>query len=489
MTFISKSKYIAGLQCSKLLWYNYNARDQIPPYDEATQAIFEQGHRVGELAKSLFPGGVEVQGSHAEFEEVLGRTAELLTLRKPLFEPAFRYGNAYARADILSPAGRDRWDIFEVKSSTGVKEVYIHDMALQKYTYTGAGLDIRKCVLMFIDNTYERVGELEPDRLFAREDVTSQVNELLPKVGENLENMLGVIRLKNSPDIPIGPRCSDPYDCPLMSLCWEFLPETSIFDLSRIGNRAFDLLKKGITGIADLPGGFRLSETQQKQVSALKTGRPHVDRRAIAGFLGKLAHPLFFLDFETFATAIPLFDHVRPYQQIPFQFSLHVVKKPGEEPEHFGFIAEGNGDPRPEFLARLFPLLRESGSIVSYNAAFEKRILEEACQLFPEYAGPWKSAERRFVDLLAPFRSFHYYSPEQKGSASMKEVLPALTGRGYEEMEIADGGTASREYLRVTFGDVTPEEKANVRNQLEKYCGLDTSGMIAIVGALRKLVR
>jgi len=487
MTFLSKSKYIAGLQCSKLLWYNYNARDQIPPYDEATQAIFEQGHQVGELAKTLFPGGVEVRGSHTEFEEVLGRSAELLALRKPLFEPAFKFGNAYARADILVPAGRDRWDIVEVKSSTAVKDVYIHDLALQKYTYTGAGLDIRKCVLMFIDNAYERLGELNADRLFAREEVTSQVNGLLPQVGENLEKMLGVIRRRKSPDISIGPWCSDPYDCPLMSVCWEFLPEKSIFDISRIGNRAFELLEKGITDVADIPGGFRLSGTQQVQVSAMKARRPHVDRKAIGEFLGKLAYPLFFLDFETFATAIPMFDHVRPYQQIPFQFSLHVVEKPGEEPEHFGFISEGKGDPRPEFLARLFPLLRARGSIVSYNAAFEKRIMEESCQSHPEIAGAWNSAERRFVDLWAPFRSFHYYNPEQKGSASMKEVLPALTGRGYEEMEIADGGTASREFLRVTFGDATSEERSLVRNQLEKYCGLDTSGMIAIVDALRKL--
>ena len=487
MTFISKSKYLQGLQCSKLLWFNYNAKDKIPPYDEATLAVFDQGHQVGELAKSLFPGGVEIGGDHTEFDEVVRRTSESLKLRKPLFEPAFRHGNAYARADILVPVRRDLWYIVEVKSSTGVKEINLHDMALQKYTYTGAGLGIRKCVLLYINGDYERVGEIEPEKLFAREDVTVRVDELLLEVGSNLEKMQGVIRLGNFPDVPIGPWCSDPYDCPLVDVCWDFLPAASVFDLSRIGKKGFELVKKGIVDLADLPPDFRPSAAQAIQIKAFKTGRPHVKKTEIRRFLEDLAYPIYFLDFETFGTAIPLFDHVRPYQQIPFQFSLDIVRKPGAEPEHHGFIAEGTSDPRRDVLSTLLPLLGRSGSIVSYNAAFEKRMLTEACVVYPEYLESCASAERRFVDLLAPFRSFSYYHPGQKGSASMKDVLPALTGLGYGEMEIADGGTASREYLRVTFGDVPDGEKARIRNQLEKYCGLDTSGMIAIVDALTRL--
>ena len=489
MTFISKSKYIAGLQCSKLLWYYYNAREQIPPYDEATQAIFDQGHQVGELAQSLFPGGVEIGGSHTEFEEALRRTSEALSLRKPLFEPAFRFGNAYARADILSPAGKDRWDIFEVKSATEVKDVYIHDMALQKYTYAGAGLDIRKCFLMYIDNAYERLGEVEPERLFARADVTGRVDALLPNVGDNLRKMLDVIRREKVPDISIGPWCSDPYDCPLISICWNFLPETSIFDLSRIGKRGFELLERGITRVADIPDGFRLNATQALQVKAFMTGRPRVDRPAIKDFLGSLAYPLFFLDFETFATAIPLFDHVRPYQQVPFQFSLHAVRKAGGESEHFGFIADGNCDPRPGLLARLFPLLGTTGSLVSYNASFEKGILRESCRAFPDFARQWESAEPRFVDLLAPFRSFHYYHPDQCGSASIKSVLPALTGKGYDQLEIQEGSTASLEFLRVTFGDVPESERQRVRRQLEQYCALDTLAMVWLLAELENVSR
>jgi hypothetical protein len=486
MTFISKSKYIGGLQCSKLLWYNYNAKDQIPPYDESTQAVFDQGHQVGELAKSLFPGGVEIQGDHTDVEQVLSATAKGLNLRKPLFEPAFRFGNAYARADIIVPAARNGWDIVEVKSSTGVKDVYLHDLALQKYTYQGAGLEIRKCYVLFINNEYERKGEVEPGKLFAKQDVTERVDALLGSVGNNLRDMLNVIRMKKAPDIPIGPWCSDPYDCPLKGLCWDFLPEPSVFDLSRMGEKAFDLLKQGITKVTEIPEKFPLSRTQAMQINAVRTGLPHADKPAIRRFLGELVYPLYYLDFETFFTAIPQFDGVRPYQQIPFQYSLHVVNKPGATPEHFGFIAGGRSDPRPEILGRLRSLLGKTGSIVSYNAAFEKRVIGESGEAYPEFSAFWKSAGKRFVDLLVPFRSFHYYHPDQRGSASMKQVLPALTGQGYSGLEIGDGGTASREYLRVTFGDVPESEKERIRAQLEKYCSLDTSGMIAIVDALVK---
>jgi hypothetical protein len=489
MTFLSKSKYLTGLQCRKLLWYTYNAKDRIPPYDEGTLAVFDQGHQVGELAKSLFPGGVEIEGSHTDFDDVVRRSAEALALRKPLFEPAFRYGSAFARADILLPVRPDRWDIIEVKSSTSVKEVNIHDLALQKYTYSGAGLDIRNCVILYVNSDYERVGEIVPGDLFSREDVTVRVDALLPDVGSNLERMLDVIRLSKSPDVPIGPWCSDPYDCPLREMCWAFLPEESVFDLSRIGSKGFDLLGKGITGVADIPADFRLSTAQAIQVRAFKSGRPQVRKPAIRDFLKKLTYPLYYLDFETLATAIPLFDHVRPYQQVPFQFSLHVVKRPGHDPERHAFIAKGRNDPRPELLNTLIPLLGRAGTIVSYNAAFERRMLKESGAAFPAHAAACELLDARFVDLWTPFRSFNYYNPSQGSSASMKEVLPALTGQGYGGMEIADGGTASREYLRVTFGDVPEEEERRVRSGLEQYCALDTSGMIAIVGALESLVR
>jgi hypothetical protein len=386
--FISKSKYLAGLQCQKLLWYHYNAKNQIPPPDEATQATFDQGHEVGELAISLFPGGMEVAKGIVDFARVLPLSLEAVKLRKPLFEAAFSYKNAFARADILNPVGKDQWDIIEVKSSTQVKEVNIHDLALQRYTYEGAGLKIRNCILMYIDNQYVRKGKIDPKKLFGKEDVTEQVAGEMPGVEADLKGMADVIRMKKHPAIAIGPQCRDPYPCPLQDICWKFLPEDNVFTLYRLGQKAFDLLTTGVEKIVDIPIDFRLNGAQQIQVETIVTRQPHMNRGAIARFLGNLEYPLLFLDFETLGTALPLFDEVRPYQQIPFQFSLHVVRSEGASPEHHSYLADGRTDPRPEILSRLQELLGTTGSIVSYNAPFERGRIKESCETFPQFA-PW----------------------------------------------------------------------------------------------------
>jgi hypothetical protein len=410
-----------------------------------------------------------------------------LSLRRPLFEAAFTFNNAYARADILVPAGRDEWDIVEVKSSTGVKEINLHDLSLQRYAYEGAGLKIAGCSLMHIDNTYVRQGAIDPKKLLIAEDVTDDVEMLLPAVERNLAGMAKIIAARTHPGTPIGPHCTDPYDCPLRDLCWESLPEENVFSLTRIGAKAWDLYARGIEALEDIPDDFPLSSAQKLQMEAFESGKPIINRRALRTFLEGLSYPLYYLDFETFSTALPVYDGVRPYQNVPFQYSLHIVATPGGKSEHHSFLAEGDSDPRPLILGGLKDLLGTRGSIVAYNASFEKGRLKEASALYAEYAPWWEKTEARVVDLLVPFRSFHYYHPSQNGSASMKAVLPAITGKGYEGMAIADGGTASREYLRVTYGSAAPEERKRVRRELLEYCGLDTMGMVQIVDAIGKI--
>ena len=484
--FISKSKYLSGLQCYKLLWHYYNAKNEIPEVDVATQAIFDQGHLVGEYAKRLFLGGIEVAKEVEGFDEVLKQSSKALALRKPLFEAAFKSNNAYARADILNPIGKDQWDIIEVKSSTEVKEINLHDLALQRFTYEGAGLKIAKCFILHINNKYVRHGDIEPKKLFKQVDVTNEVSKFSSSVAPNLKEMLRVIGEKKFPEVEIGPQCNNPYPCPLQEKCWAFLPENNPLTLYYFKkDKAFELIHSGILDILSLPKTAKLSDKQEIQIEALRSGKPHIEREGIRSFLSHLEYPLYYLDFETMMTAIPLYDDVRPYQQLPFQFSLHIVEKPGDKPKHESFLADGKSDPRSEILKRLKGLLGDHGSIVAYNASFETGKLRDCCEAYKEYSSWFGKIEKRIVDLLSPFKSFYYYHPKQHGSASIKVVLPALTGKGYEGMEIAEGGTASNEYLRVTFGErITDKERATVRKNLEEYCKLDTLAMVDIVEKL-----
>jgi len=292
--FISKSKYLNGLQCHKLLWFYYNAKDQIPAVDAQTQAIFDQGHLVGELAKKLYPNGIEIAGAANDFGKLLQLSREAVSQRRPTFEAAFKSGNAYARADILNPVGKSDWEIIEVKSSTEVKEVNLHDLALQRYAYEGAGLSIARCFVLHINNEYVRKGDVEPKRLFTRTDVTNEVNNLMNDVPSNLRTMGEVIRQKKFPEIEIGLHCNDPYSCPLQELCWKFLPEDNPLTLYYFKKEtAFDLIHDGHLEIRILPSSVRLGEKQQIQVDALRTGKPHVDKEGIRGFLQTLEYPVY----------------------------------------------------------------------------------------------------------------------------------------------------------------------------------------------------
>lgn len=480
---ISKTKYLNGLQCKKLLWYIYNEPAAIPEPDEFTQAIFAQGHLVGDYSKKLFPEGIEIDHTKS-FQEGLKSTRELIFKRVPIFEAALTYKNCYARADILEPIGEDKWDLIEVKSSTELKDVNYSDIGFQYYVYTGAGLKIDKCYLMCIDNTYVRKGDIDPKKLFKKIDVTDEIKTLYSKTIEsNVAEMVKAITVKTYTEIGIGTHCNDPYDCPLIDKCWSFLPERNVLLLYRNKKLPMSLIRDGILELIKIPEKYELNEKNQIQVACEKTGKPHIDQDKIKEFLSAIEYPAYYMDFETCASAIPMFDDSRPYQQIPFQFSVHVVKEKGDKSKHFSFLADGTNDPRPEFMAKLKAVINTKGSVIAFNAGFEIGILKKCAEVLPEYKKWVESIEERIVDLLRPFRDFAYYHPQQDGSCSIKKVLPVLTGKSYDDMEIGDGGTASAEYFRVTFTD-NNQDKVKIRNLLEEYCGLDTMGMVDIIEKL-----
>ncbi len=516
-SIISKSKYLSGLQCLKYLWTLVNEPEKIPPYDEVALFRFQQGHEVGELAKSLFPGGIEMEhGIDIEAELTMAkrltgieaRTGDLTShenephsSRLPLFEPAFSYKNSFARADILEPVAGNLWNIIEVKSATSVKDINLHDLAFQKYCYEGAGLKIGRCCLMYLNKDYIRQGAIDPLQLFVKEDVSSSVDMFKGEVEGKILDMLDAVNSKICPQEDISRNCFDPYDCQLRSLCWSHLPKNSVFELYRAKDLAFDFYNKGITSISGIDNISRLDHIQLKQYSSVIKGCPVIERDKIRLFLDRLKYPLYFLDFETFSTAIPLFDGLRSYQAIPFQFSCHKLGSMDDKPQNYYFLAENDGsDPRPGFLENLKKVLGynessngayPSGSILVYYESFEKNILKGLAATYPEHKWWIDDAISRILDLYEPFGKFYYYSCIQKGSASLKNVLPALTGISYDDMEIKNGQEASLKYLDIAFlkkgTEIGKENTEKIKKDLLDYCGLDTEGMIYILRELYKM--
>ena len=417
----------------------------------------------------------------------ISNTTNLLKRRKPLFEAGILAGKLYSRIDILSPAAEEEWDIVEVKSSTSVKDVHISDVAYQRYCCNQSGLSIRKCFLTLINNQYVKDGEIDPEGLFNIHDVTDQVEEASVGIQDRIDGILEVINQETCPEMIIGPHCRDPYECPLTD-CWYHLPEHNIFTLYSGGKKSFEIYNSGIVTVREISDDYKLNGKQRMQQACVTSGEPHVDRQAIQAFLSSLEHPLYYLDFETINPAVPLFDGTRPYKHTPFQLSLDVVKDEYSQPEHFSFLANNTDDPRPALLSELQKTLGNFGSIIAYNKGFEEGILRDLALAFPEYEDWIEQVCSRLVDLLAPFRNFDYYHPAQKGTASLKAVLPAITGKGYEDLDINDGQIASILSLSATSGNMPEAARVKVMTDLGRYCGRDTEGMLWIVNKLRELI-
>ncbi len=475
---LTKSDYCLGLECPGHLWMKYHDKENIPPHSPGVLKRFEQGHIVGGWAKKLFPEGVEIP-----YPDTKGVTKQLLREKKILFEVGLGSNNLYARADILVPAGNDAWDIIEVKSSSSVKKEHYEDLAFQKYVLENAGLKIRKCFLMCLNKEYVQDGEIDPEKLFIKEDITEKVEKLSSEVPKNIEFLWEIINSPTFPNTAEKNHCTAPKDCLVKDECWGFLPENHVFHLYN-SRKSMELFQGGIHALHDVPEE-KLSNVQQViQLKCEKTGKVNVDQKNIKEFLSTIKEPACHLDFETCAFAVPEFNGTRPYQRMPFQFSLHVV--PGK---HFEYLHDGQDDPRLEFLKALKEMLPAKGSVVVYSQGFEGSVLRELARDFPEYAKWVEAVLDRLVDLRVPFSNFWYYNPRQKGSASIKKVLPALVGKGYDGMAIADGDCASIAYLDMNFGKMTAAQKQKIREDLLKYCGLDTEAMVWIVEEMKRLVK
>ncbi len=488
---LTKSKFLNGIQCPKLLWTRCNAPETIPAPSNRLQQVFDIGHRVGELATTRFPGGQRI--SEDNFQKNIEDTRTLLSSQdpKPIYEAGVKAGRLYSRADILVPSVtlRGMWDVVEVKCSTSVKEVYLQDIAFQRYCYEQAGISVDRCYLMHINNQYVRQGDIEAGAFFTLVDVTEELVPFIARMPGWIDGFLKIIDMPVCPHIGIREHCGKPYECPMKPGCWAFLPEAHVVELTRGKSKGFDLIDQGILRLAEIPDDYKLTDNQTIQRYGALTGQPYVDQGALGNFLKGLKYPLWYMDFETIFEAIPRFNGIRPYQQVPFQFSVHRQSSPEAVPEHFEFLHQASDDPRLYFLHALKLCLGLDGTILAYNMSFEKARLKELGDAFPEYADWCREINMRMDDLIIPFRSFIYYHPAQHGSASLKKVLPALTGKSYVGMAIADGGQATGEYVRVTYGaGIDPTDRARVYADLEAYCGLDTAAMVDILSKLMGMI-
>jgi uncharacterized protein DUF2779 len=481
---ISKSQYLKGLQCPKALWYYRHRRDLYPEIPEAKQRLFDSGHEVGRLAQACYKDGIEITEKYYQIDQAIASTVRAVNHgAAAIFEAtACSADGAFSRIDILKKvAGSEQWDLIEVKQSTGLKDYHLDDMALQRYAYEGAGYPIRKSVLMHVNNHYVRKGNLDPLGYFALTDCTEFVRDRLPHVPGYLADLLDVLNTGSEPDIEIGDHCKKPFECDYTHHCWKHVPQYSVYDIFK-GSQLQEMLAGDILDVARIPEETSVPGRKFIDVDAYRKQTVYVDKPNLKNFLDTLSYPIFYLDYETIFPAIPLFDNTSPYQQVPFQFSLHIQESRGAGLRHIEFLHTLPGDPRPGFIEALIKNCGRQGAVLVYNRGFESRINRELGQAFPRYQLELENINTRMIDLLVPFRSRHLYHPKMMGSASLKSVLPAFVpDLRYDELAIADGDSASARYLDCLTDWVSDTAKETIYRNLREYCGLDTLAEVRLL--------
>ncbi len=486
---LSKSQFVRGVKCPKSLWLLKNSDVPRDVPDEGQQARFETGHLVGRLARDLFPGGREIPFNPDDFEGMIRQTRAWIDSGvDTLYEATAQANGGFAMADILRREGGG-WALYEVKAATGLKDYHLYDAAFQFKVFRDFGVDVRRVFIVHIDRSYVRHGDLALRKLFTVEDVTAQVLAMREEIASRHRGLAAMLE-GEMPDRDIGPHCSRFYDCDYASWCWRHIPERSVFGLYRLpGSKKFSLYDRGVLKIGELPGDFNPNFIQSLQIAAEETGRPVVRRGAIRAFLTGLRFPLNFFDFETFMEPVPRFDGQRPYQQMPFQYSLHILHADGRL-EHREFLADETRDPRPPLIARMLSDLTPEGSIIAYNKGFEIGRIRELATFEPARARELLGLVDRFADLIVPFRGGGFYHPGFNGSFSLKSVLPALfpddPELSYQALAIRDGGMAMTAYATLHLEE-DPAERAKIRADLLSYCRLDTLAMVKIYKFLNGL--
>ena len=487
---LSKSTFIRGLQCEKSLYlykHQYRLKDPTP---SSLQSVFDQGTNIGLLAQELFPNGADASPeNHFKMVESVGKTLDFISQGESIiYEATFQFNNVLAALDILVK-DQEGWKAYEVKSSTKVSDTYIKDAAIQYYTITNSGIDLKDISIVHINNQYTKEGELDINQLFTIESVYDRVLEFLPRIPNEVRRLKNVIESTDIPNVDIGPHCSDPYDCDFKGTCWKHIPDYSVFNISRLNkDKKFDLYNQGLITLDQIDlGQTDLNPNQVLQVQSEVDGTTYIDKNEIRNFTNGLNYPLYFLDFETIGPAVPKYDGSRPYQQLVFQYSLHIQKISNSEIIHREYLADPSQDPRVGFIEQLSEDCGASGDILVYNIGFERGKLNDLIEVFPEYSNELRSIVNRLKDLMIPFQQKWYYTPEMKGSYSIKYVLPALVPElSYNNLEIKEGGTASNTFLSMVNGSYKGDVE-ETRRQLLEYCKLDTYAMVKILEKLLKV--
>ena len=488
---LSKSRYCRGLQCKKMLWLEKYKPNEMTEIDNSS--VLEQGNAVHEVARYLFGNHINIEYTD-NLNEMIKDTYRTIESYEDIVitEASFNYDNNFCSVDILKKS-KDNYEIYEVKSSTGLKDVYINDASYQYYVLTSLGFKVTKCSVVTINHNYERIGHIELNKLFTVNDITSTVIDLQPSVLENIKkiNEYTSDELEQNEDIDV--HCYDPYPCPFFNYCTRNLPRPNVFNITReLGSTAMKLYKQGYVSFEDLLNA-KIRDRYRMRIEFDLYNKPDfIDKKNIKEFLDTLSYPLYFLDFETYQMPIPLYDYVHPYEQVPFQYSLHYYEKENGKLKHTEYLGIPGTDPRRLLAEQLVMDIPKDTCTLAYNMRFEKSVIRRLAEIYPDLSNHLMNIHDNIKDLEDPFRKGYYYTQNMDGSSSIKKVLPSLfpgdPSLDYHNLDLIHNGTEAMGSFRA-MENMTKDELAYTKERLLKYCELDTYAMVKILTKLKEVTK
>lgn len=486
--YMSKSKYCLVTQCNKILWLDKNKPEVAIP--KARDSVMKNGTKVGELARQYFGDYVNV-----DFDENLSNMVEntkihLKDVPNIITEASFNFNNNFCSVDILKNE-IDGFEIFEVKSSTEIKEIYYDDVAYQVYVLQNLGYKVKKANIMHINNQYVRNGDLDLKQLFEITDVTDIAFSKQEEIKQKIEEVNQYMQNREEPAEEISIQCFKPYPCNYWEYCTKELPQKNVFTIKggMRTSQKIDLYKKGIITYEDIID-TTINPKYKQQAEIELSNEIIIKKEKIREFMKTLSYPIYFLDFETYQAPIPEYDGTWAYEQIPFQYSLHYIEKENGELKHKEFLAEAGMDPRRILAERLVEDIPMNVCVTAYNMGFEKGRIREMAEQFEDLSEHLMNIHDNIKDLMLPFSNRWYYCKEMQGSYSIKYVLPALFPNDpeldYHNLPVVhNGGEASQAFVDLV--KLTKEEQEEIRKGLLLYCRLDTLAMVKVWEKLKEI--
>ncbi len=473
---LTKSRLLHYRQCPKRLHLEVH-RPELAEFDPATERRFDQGHEVGVVAREVYGSGTLVT-LNGDVSAAVERTQSLLqSLRAPVYEGTFLHDEVLIRADVILPASAGA-RVVEVKQSTSVKETYPDDCAIQAWVIEQSGFTFSAFALAHINNQFAYQGDGHYGNLFTEVDMAEPIGALRAEVPRWVHDAKSVVESRRAPEIKVGRHCATPYPCPFTECCHLEEPEFPVKKLPHLGKLAGQLEAEGIADIRDIPDG-RLEKPLHERIRRVTISNQVELDPAAAEIVRALSFPRHYLDFETIAFAVPIWKDTRPYQQLPFQWSLHVETEP-RTLAHSAFLDISGQLPLRACAEALLDAVGTVGPIIVYTS-FEATCLKDLARCLPDLAERIAHVLGRLFDLHKLLHE-HYYHRDLKGSWSLKVVLPTIAPElDYANLEeVADGEAAQRAFLSAIDPTTNATRKEELRLAMLRYCAHDTLALVRV---------